>query len=419
MTAHPWWRISRRNLGRNTRRTVIAALGLALSFFAVVILIGMMQGMTTDMIENGTGILTGQVQLHAAGYLPDRSVYETIGGDRGIDVAAVLDSITADPEVVAAAPRVYGGGLVSTGSATAAAVLLGIDPAREPRVARLTGAITAGRMPRPGEAALLIGTELARRAHAAPGDTVVLVAPAADGTLGNDLYTVAGVFSSGLAELDATFALLPIDRLQGLMALDPGRVHEIAIHVRDPLLAPEVAARLDRRLAGISRHAAVEPWTTFSPELADYAQLMRASNWLVLLVVFGMAIFGIANTLLMATFERRREFALLLALGARPGKILRTVFYEAFALGAVSLAAGAAITIPVLIWWHHRPPDLSRLFGDFTIAGALVRPVLRTDYPYAWGTGAALALLVTALLAAIVPAIRASRIPPADTLSGR
>jgi len=415
---HPWWRISRRNLGRNVRRTTIAALGLALSFFAVVVLIGMMQGMTTDMIANGTGIVSGQIQVHAAGYLPDRSVYETIGGDAGADVPALLDSLTADPAVVAAAPRVYGGGLVSTGSATAAAVLMGIDPVREPQVVRLTAALSSGRLPRPGERALVIGAELARRAHAAVGDTVVVVAPAADGGLGNDLYAVCGIFASGLAELDATFALMPLDRLQALMALDPGRIHEIAVRVRDPLEAPAVAARLAPRLV-TGDSTAVEPWTVFSPELADYTQLMRASNWLVLIIVFGMAIFGIANTLLMATFERRREFAMLLALGARPGRIVRTVFYEAFALGLVSLAAGAVVTIPVLIWWHHDPPDLSRLFGDFTLAGALVRPVLRTDYPVAWGFGSGAALLVTALAAAIVPAFRAARVPPADTLSGR
>lgn len=419
MNTAPWWRISIRNLGRNMRRTVITALGLAFGYFAVVALIGIDDGLIDQMVQNGTGIVNGQVQIHAPDYLPDRSVYVTIGGDSGTDVTALLDTITADPGVTAAAPRVYGGGLVSTGSATAAGTLFGFDPQREPRVARLAASVRAGRLPRPGERAILLGGEMARRVHAAVGDTVVVVAPAADGSLGNDLYVVSGIFESGLADLDATFALLPIRTLQRLMALPPGRVHEIALRVPNPWDAPAVADRLAHRLDAAGIPAAVRPWTKSNPELVDYASLVKAGNWIILFVVFGMAIFGVANTMLMATFERRREFALLLALGTAPGGIVRTVFYEALALALVSLAAGAAITAPVLFWWHRSPPDLSALFGSFTLAGALVQPVLRTNFPALMSAVAAVALLLTALLAAAIPARRASRVPPADTLAGR
>jgi ABC-type lipoprotein release transport system permease subunit len=135
-------------------------------------------------------------------------------------------------------------------------------------------------------------------------------------------------------------------------------------------------------------------------------------------IVFGIAIFGVANTMLMATFERRREFAVLLALGTTPLQVVAAVLWEAIALGALSLLAGALLTFPVMVWWHEAPPDLGFLFGDFTMLGALMRPVLRVEYnPLIW-LEAAGALLLTALLAALYPAASASRIPPADTLSG-
>jgi ABC-type lipoprotein release transport system permease subunit len=88
------------------------------------------------------------------------------------------------------------------------------------------------------------------------------------------------------------------------------------------------------------------------------------------------------------------------------------------ALGAISLAAGAAITLPVLVWWHRAPPDVSWLYGDFTMFGALIRPVLRVEYEPSVAIWAAAALLLTALLASLYPAARAARLPPADTLSG-
>ncbi len=417
--AQPWWRIGWRNLGRNRRRSLITVAALAVGYASVVVLVGWWDGVVVEMISNGTGILSGQLQVHSSDYLPDRNVYETIGGAEGTDVPALIADLTADPDVEAATPRVYGGGLVSSGDATAAAAFLGVDPDLEPRVSRLMRALSSGRPPQRGTNEILVGVEMARILGVEPGAEVVVVAPAVDGSLGNDLFVVSGVFTSGLADLDRTFALLSIDALQALMVLEPGRVHEIAATIPNPWDAPDAATRLRSVLDARGGGIAVEPWTDLRPELVEYAQLSQSFQWVLLVIVFGMAIFGVANTMLMATFERRHEFALLLALGTVPRGIVWSVVYEAVALGAIGLLAGAAITGPILVWWHNAPPDLSWLVGDFTMAGALVRPVLRVEYPWGMAVQAAFALFATAALAAVYPAIRAARVPPADTLSGR
>jgi putative ABC transport system permease protein len=414
-----WWQVGWRNIGRNRRRSLITAAGLAVGYFSVVVLVGWFDGLVVEMIENGTGIVTGQLQVHAEGYLPDRSVYATIGGDSGLDVTAMVAEVEADPQVSAAAPRVYGGGLVSSGDATAAAAFMGVDTEREPRVSRLMTTVTVGRIPDPKTNEILIGSEMARILRVSPGDEVVVVAPAVDGSMGNDLYTVSGIFKSGLVDIDRTYALMPIGQLQYLMAMDPQQVHEIAASVPDPWSAPAVSERLSESLSHGGQAIAVEPWTALRPELVEYAQLSSSYQWILLAIVFGMAIFGVANTMLMATFERRQEFAVILALGASPLGIVRSVLYEAMALGVVGLLAGAVLTLPVLVWWHNAPPDLSWLFGQTTLLGALVRPSLRVEYPWSMVGEGAVWLFATAALAALYPAIRAARVPPADTLAGR
>ena len=418
MALPSWWLIGWRNLGRNPKRTFITALGLAAGYFAVIFMVGFADGLKVEMIDNGTGLMTGQIQIHSPRYRPDRSLYETIGGRAGADFEAVIRAAVRDPAVVGAAPRVYGAGLLSSGQSTRGGMLMGIDLDREPGVSRLMNSLSQGRAPAPAANELMIGTEMARRLELQVGNEVILVAPAADGSMGNDIFQVCGLYRTGMADLDGAFALVPIRSLQRLLALDPGRIHEIALSTDDPWLAPEAGRRLVAGLAPLGVELEVLDWTRLRPEMLEYALLMDSWYSIVVLIVFAFALFGVANTMLMSTFERRREFSVMLALGARPHQILLTVVSEATALGWISLALGVAVTFPLIAWWHHYPIDLSWIYGDLTMLGALIRPVLRIEYnlPVALWTG--LALLVTAVTAGLYPAARAAWLPPADTLSG-
>jgi ABC-type lipoprotein release transport system permease subunit len=320
--------------------------------------------------------------------------------------------------VTAAAPRVYAGGLVSSGEATLAGMLMGVDTTRELALSRFLDELSDGRLPAEGQRELVIGAEMARQLAAGVGDALVIVAPGADGSMGNDLFSVAGIFRTGLNELDGRFAVMPIGDLQRLVALDPDRIHEISVATADPSIAPDTAARLSEALSPAGLDLDVAPWTELRPDLFEYVAIAEAFYGLVFTIVFLIAMFGIANTMLMAAFERRREFAVLLALGATPVKIVLAVLAEAVALGLLSLAVGAAVTFPLMIWWHNAPPDLSWLYGNLTMFGVLLRPTLRVEYtPAVWVWGAA-ALLATAVVAALYPAAKASRVPPADTLAG-
>lgn len=108
----------------------------------------------------------------------------------------------------------------------------------------------------------------------------------------------------------------------------------------------------------------------------------------------------------------------MLALGSSPWSIVGSVLYEALAIGLVSLTLGAAVTAPLMIWFYAAPPSLEWLYGNVTLQGALLTPTLRVGINVPAWTWATIGLVVTALVAAFYPAVRAARVPPADTLSG-
>ena len=347
MLQSPWSRIGLRNLGRNPKRTILTALGLAVGFFTSVVMVGWTQGLMNEMVDNATGLVGGQIEIHDAEFLPERSLYDTIGGRDGIDVEQLVARVSEDERIIAAAPRVYAGGLLSSGDATLAGMLMGVDPEREVALSRFLDDLMAGRLPQPGRNELVVGTEMARQLESDIGDEVVVVAPGADGSMGNDLFTLVGTYRTGLVEIDSAFAVLPVQDLQALVVLDESRIHEVVVSTEDPWLAEEVAAVVAATLEGEMPGAAVIPWTELTPAIVEYTALVDVFYFVIIVIVFGLAIFGVANTMLMATYERRREFAVMLAVGTTPRGVVQSVLYEAAALGLFSLALGVAITWPV------------------------------------------------------------------------
>ena len=96
-----------------------------------------------------------------------------------------------------------------------------------------------------------MGDKLASTIGVRLGSEIVLLTQAADGSMGNDVYTVVGIFHTGLDAMDRGLVLMPLSSLQELLQLPPGRIHEIGIKLNDITAATTVAAALQTRLAKI------------------------------------------------------------------------------------------------------------------------------------------------------------------------
>jgi ABC-type lipoprotein release transport system permease subunit len=405
-------RIGWSNLWRNPRRTALTVLALALGTVTLAVTISLMKGMTRDLIERGTSLLLGHIEIHHADYRPDRSIFDTVPGD-GRALAARLAGVDG---VEAAAPRAASYGLVSAGEQSAGAELLGVVPSLEAGVSTLLDRVETGRTLRDGDVKkVLVGHRLARTLGVAPGDELVVLTQAADGSLGNDLYQLVGVFKTGVDGLDGGLLVLLLDDVQELLALPPERVHEIALRTTDAASAPAVAARLR---AALDPPLDVAAWPTLAPEIASYVAMSDGWLWLLYLIVLTLAVIAVLNTMLMAVFERFREFGVLSAIGMRPVQIVLLVVVEVGALAVVSLVATVALGTPVLYWLVHTGIDLRSITEGFTLSGVAIDPILRG----AWATRefavSAFLLIAFALGSGLYPALRAARVNPAQLTRG-
>ena len=412
----PLLRLAWRNLWYNPARTLIAVAAIGLGYAMLLFVACLMAGLRQQMIETGTDLGLSDIQVHAPGYYPDRSIQQTLGGATGTDVSALLASITADPRVEAASPRVYAYGLVSGTHQSAGVQLLGVVPGQEQKITVLQtrmvgGHYLTGQMPK----GVVMGDKLASAIGAKVGSKIVLLTSAVDGSMGNDLYTVAGVFHTGLAAMDQSLVVMPLASLQKLLRLPPGRIHEIAIKLRNVTMATTTAATLDVLLSK-SLPVQVMPWQELAPELADYVQFNRRVTFILFFIFFLLAAMGIVNTMLMAIIERTREFGMLMAVGMRPAQVVGLILAEAASLAGASLVLGGALGSPLLWYLQEHGLNLGSNGGAVSLAGVVVGPLWYGRQDFTAYAQAALGLAVTTLASALYPALRAARFRPAEAL---
>ena len=401
-------RIAWRNLWRNRRRTGLALAAIGLSVALVLGYAAILRAYSDWIVETITGPMLGHVQAHASGWRKDRSLDRTVR-----NVSSTLAALRSDPEVASAAARVYAPALAAKEEEAFAVVVVGIDVAAESGPARLLGDASVDLTGRRAVVGRMLGELMGLR----EGDEIALVGQGADGSFANDLYTVTALVTTPIDLMNRQGVLINLSEAQSLFAM-PDEAHEIVVHARRPDALPLLVEHV-ARVPGLSG-AEVLDWRTLAPELVSLVQIADLAGTLVLIVVFLAASAGVANTMLMATYERTRELGMLLALGTSPSRIVRMIFGESIVLGLVGAVLGSALAIAVVAATHRTGIDYAMLTGggpsELSFSG--MRWSLRF-YPSLAPIDvlrAVVAVVVTSILASIWPAVRAARLQPARAL---
>ena len=403
-------RMAWRNLGRNGRRTALTMGAIAIAQTSVLLMDGMLNGYSEQMFDTLTGPLFGHVQVHAPEWREDRAP------DLAIDhIDERLAAIRGLEGVETAFARAYAPALAARDVDGQAVLILGIDLAAEAGPGGLLEGIDPAAIS--GDAPALVGAQLARETGIAVGDELAVMGQGADGSLANDLVRVTGILDTPMDEIDRTGIVLPLRTVQEIFAL-PDQAHEITVRGSDPQSAEALAARI-AALPSFDELETLE-WKALAPELAGSLAMMGAFSLILLTVVFLAAAAGVANTMLMSTFERRREFGMLLSLGTSPLRLVRMVLAEAIFLGLLGVGLGTAIGGGLVLYWSRTGMDV--LLGGGADAQNLAMFGVGVDpYVYPFLTlqdvvPGFIGIIIVSVLAALVPAIGTARLEPMEAM---
>lgn len=398
-------RLAWRNLWRNTRRTALTLGAVVLGTAILVMVNGLTQGMMVGAIRNATDLLAGEAQVHAHGWLADRAMHQVVSHPERVLAAA-------DAAGIGAAPRSYAFGLAAHDTRSAGAMLWGVDPGRERATVDLAKHVASGTWldETPARGAV-VGRKLAKSLGVNVGDELVVVVQAADGSLGNELFSVTGILGGVGEAIDRNAAIVHRADWDELL-VGGGRVHEVVLNSRGTLSLEALQALAERA----APEADVRTWKRLMPMLSDMLGMMDASM-LIVGTVFGLAAgLGVMNTMLMATWDRMPELGVLKAIGTTPWRIARDVAAEAVVLGLLGTFIGAALG-GAGTWWLERHGIDTRGLGETSMAGVPFDPIWRAVLTPSALLDPIVLMTLTCLVAALYPAMLAARLEPVRAMT--
>jgi lipoprotein-releasing system permease protein len=278
------------------------------------------------------------------------------------------------------------------------------DPDLDPMV---RDAINTGPPLRPG---LIIGRELAKTLHVYVGDEVTLVSPLGDlGPMGvmprTKKFRIAAIFFSGMYEYDASYVYTLMEVAQDYFGMG-NKISAIDVKVEDAERAEQLALGVATALERPDLR--VRDWKEINKNLFSALKLERFATFIILSIAIMVASFCIICTLLLMVTEKGKEIAILKAIGASDGAILRTFMTEGVIIGAIGTVFGVATGLAVctgLSWFGLR------LDPDVYYIDRLPINVSGWDF-----FTVAIAALSICTLATIYPALAASKLRPVDGL---
>ncbi|WP_197524040.1 ABC transporter permease [Cupriavidus sp. USMAHM13] len=409
-----------RNLLRNRRRSVLTALIVVATVALMTVFQGLSEGGHRAMIDVGVRMGLGHMIVTARGYADNPGLDRLVA-----DGEALAQRIQAGlPQATHVVPRLRLNAMAQSGGNTVAVTASGVVPGLEAEVSGIADrkAVFEGEPLMPPAAAtpagqlppIVIGSRLARALAVGLGDRLTLtVKPALGSDFSRAAFRVAGIFHTGMVELDAFWVELPLHEAQRLART--GGVSEIAVYLRDESELAPAAVSLRGKLEALAQGQPlqVRSWSEAAPELYSAVMLDAAGMYLLMVIVFIVVAAGILNTIVMSVMKRAREFSVMLALGASPMLVTRVVLREALYLAAASVALGLALGYAAHLHFATEGLNFREIFGTSLEAGGVMLPDRFRSYlqPGKLFAGAGFVFLLTVVVT-VFPAFRAGRLSP-------
>lgn len=405
-------RMALRNVFRQYGRTALSMVSIVFGVAVIILSRGLTSGFKENIIRAQIDTLSGHVLA-----VPDS--YPDMGLRYPVDDLIVLDADTRawlDSNSQAWTSRVMFTPRAVMGPDAVRVPAYGFDPERDEAVFPRGEWKVEGVIPSKVEEGVLVSRGLAGILSLKLGDTFVLENRTSAGAINALQVKVAGVLSTGSPMIDQLGVFVPKPLVDELVRPGEGVSH-VAMRLANRADADSVAAGLRERLGAQAR---ITTWDEASRALVEAQDLRQVMLDVIALALVAIAATGIANTVLMAAYERVKEIGTLRAMGMTQRGVLAVFLTEGMVMGMVGSLLGAALG-GGLVWKYARDGmDLSALMAGKASSGSMntvpFSTMLYMQFSGAVIGWAVLFGLLVAVVASIYPARIAASVQPAEAV---
>jgi putative ABC transport system permease protein len=397
-------RLAARNVQRQRMRTTMTLAAIVFGVVGIILSGGFVRDILVQLGEALIHSQSGHLQVARSGYFThgSRKPSEYVVADP----EALRARIAAVEETDDVMQRLSFSGLLTNGRSDLAIAGEGLEPEREARLGTFL-VLTAGRqLANRDRYGILLGHGVARALRLAPGDAASLVVTTGDGTMNTLEFEVVGVFRTFSKDYDARAVKIPLAAAQEL--LDTRGANTFVVSLKRTHDTNRVARALAGPLA--AEQLEVRQWDELNDFYAKAVDLYNRQFGVLQLIILGMVLLSVTNTVNMTVFERTGEFGTMRALGNRNTDVFALIMAESALLGAIGatfgVAAGMLLALGISGVGIPMPPPPNADIGYI----ARIR-IVPTVVAGAFAVG-----VLATLLAAIAPAVRVARTPVVDAL---
>lgn len=401
-----------RNLWRRRRRTLITAVTIAGGVFLAVFFTGSGDYSYTKIINTSAEMGYGHMTVEPAGYNVSPSIQKRLRGASGIREKVLrLDNVTD------AAARIWGQAMFASAAKSVGGMFIGVDPAQEsPGINIFIRSIQEGELPQDKDDGwIVVGRRMAEKLKLRLGKKVVITSTDARGEIVGEVARVRGIYKTGVDDVDGSIAIMPIGKLRRMLHYGDDEATLVSIFIDDHRNSEKMRKTVGAAVGDGDTDTLI--WSETQADMAGLIAVDRRMNYLSQLLVGLLIAAGILNTMFMSVLERKREFAIMLAIGMSPWRLFALVVVESFWIGLIGLVIGILVNIPFYWYMATYGLDLSSMIEEgYDVGGVLIDPVMKI-YLYKESVIAILSgVFGLTLLAGLYPAYRAGRIPPVESI---
>jgi ABC-type lipoprotein release transport system permease subunit len=394
-----------RDLARNRRRSFFSALALGMGLALLLFMSSVIAGEYHGAFDASIKLQTGHLQVRAQSY--DDTKTSLAWKDLIENPDQVAAQVAALAPVKLATPRLFASGVISKGSNTNGVRVIGIDPASQANVPFRQGLVSGSFLTADDRDGILIGRPLADKLGLQENDVVNLMVNTANGDLDQQQFTIRGVYTTRTPAYDQSTVFLPLAKAQAIAKAE-NHASIIFVLLNDGDQTNAVASAIQ------TKQYDVKTYMQLNQILLDTEDLAKGYIYLLYLIVLGVTATVIVNTLIMSVFERTREIGILSAIGMKGWRIMAMFFIESSFLAVGGIFIGMVLG-GLLVFYDV---NYGFYIGNMGITGILIGERIYGYFiPSDWVSLTIMAFIV-ALLAALYPAILASRMEPVQALRG-